>query len=179
MSQVTGYPCIGREGSNFLFPSRSVFGKLEEMQENDTRESTFCSSNCSASLKIPTPPAWGRPFPSPASLLCRFWTSVPSSHSRHLLWLDFPLHPPLIIYTRRTISFELVLLHTHKNMCMSSLCLISLKTRAKVSRVVYNLFTLRKFMDGYRLHNMSKKGEIFLHCRLDATSKWTTEAPAN
>jgi len=38
--------------------------------------------------------------------------------------------------------------------------------------------TLRKFMEGYLVVKVSKKGDICLHCRLDAALKWTTDAPA-
>lgn len=34
-------------------------------------------------------------------------------------------------------------------------------------------------MEGYLVVKVSKKGDICLHCTLDAALKWTTDAPAN
>ena len=37
--------------------------------------------------------------------------------------------------------------------------------------------TLRKLIDGWRLHTVFMNGDICLHCMFDAVSKRTTETP--
>lgn len=51
-------------------------------------------------------------------------------------------------------------------------------SQSKHARSEVKNTTLRKLIDGYRPHSVSKNGDICLHCELEATSKWTTETPA-
>lgn len=157
---------MGREMWDNSHEAWAAFGKQRENTNiGSTKQCVF--KNYSASPRTPAPLDSGKPFLWPGFHSCKSWKLARSSRSQQLQLPGSPPHPPYIEqnYTH---------LETPKTRDKGE---IQVGCNQNGKGVKFKWITLRKFMDGKRPHNVSRNGDICLHCRLDTALKWTTEAP--